>query len=142
MLAQRYYFRLTASLRKRSDTSLAQWSVIAVLAGSLRGCQPANDTRRSDIILGKIETLRSFLGGRLAVECILYQIWETNANGELKQLLADCAPRVIWHVHSSYPCVNYHRKCHSVTEHQSLDGSAGTMILSSRCNSQGSRGGR
>ena len=62
MLAQRYYFHLAASLRKRSGASLAQWSVIVVLAGSLRGCQPANDTRRSDIILGKIETLRSFLG--------------------------------------------------------------------------------
>ena len=49
MLAQRHYFRLTASLRKRTDTLLAQWSVIAVLAGSLRGCQPANDTKRSDI---------------------------------------------------------------------------------------------
>ena len=63
MLSQRYHSRATTSLRKRSDAEPTQWSALAALTGLLRGCQPANDARRSDITLGRIEALRLFLGG-------------------------------------------------------------------------------
>ena len=78
-------------------------------------------------------------GGQLAAEWILEQIGETGAECELKQFLPGFAPNVIWCVPSSRLYVNSHSQP-SLSKYQSLDESAGTIILSSHYDSRGSRG--
>ena len=78
-------------------------------------------------------------GGQLAAEWILEQIGETGAECELKQFLPGFAPNVIWCVPFSRLYVNSHSQP-SLSKYQSLDESAGTIILSSHYDSRGSRG--
>jgi hypothetical protein len=79
-------------------------------------------------------------GARLAAEWILEQIEETGAYCELKQFLPGFAPNVVWCVTSSRSYAVSQRKRSSASEYESLDESAGTIILSSHYDSRGSLG--
>ena len=78
--------------------------------------------------------------GRLAAEWIAEQIEETGAECELRQFMPGFSPNVIWCVASSPYCVDSQVQCPSVSEYESLDESAGTIIVSAHYDSRGSLG--
>ena len=79
-------------------------------------------------------------GSRLAAEWILAEIEETGAECELKSFLPGFAPNVVWCVASSRYSMNAQGMLPSVSKYESLDESAGTIILSSHYDSRGTLG--
>ena len=79
-------------------------------------------------------------GGRLAAEWILEQIEKTGAECELKQFLIGFAPNVVWCVTSHQNRAHIHGRLPLVSTYESLDESAGTIIVSSHYDSRGSLG--
>jgi len=79
-------------------------------------------------------------GGRLAAEWILEQIEETGAECELKQFLIGFAPNVVWCVTPHHDRAYVHGRLSPVSTYESLDESAGTIIVSSHYDSRGSLG--
>jgi len=79
-------------------------------------------------------------GGRLAAEWILEQIEKTGAECELKQFLIGLAPNVVWCVTPHHSWAHIHGRLSLVSTYESLDESAGTIIVSSHYDSKGSLG--